>query len=145
MTSLPLAGVALSAVAWLSGIPAEAGWAPSSRPHANRSTSRGPGPVSVVPPPDSATQSPLTLWYRQPATTWNEALPVGNGRLGAMVFGGVQKEHIQLNEETLWTGGPYNPVVKGAFAAVPEIQRLLFADDVPRANDLFGRTMMGVP
>ena len=145
MTSLPLAGVALTAAAWLSGIPAEAGWAPSGRPHANRSTARAPGAVSLVPPPDSATNPPLTLWYRQPATTWNEALPVGNGRLGAMVFGGVEKEHIQLNEETLWTGGPYNPVVKGAFAAVPEIQRLLFAGDVPRANDLFGRTMMGVP
>ncbi|MDP1861244.1 MAG: glycoside hydrolase family 95 protein [Gemmatimonadaceae bacterium] len=145
MTSLPLACVALTAAAWLSGIPADAGWAPSSRPHSNRSTARAPGPVSLVPSPDSTTQSPLTLWYRQPSTTWNEALPVGNGRLGAMVFGGVQKEHIQINEETLWTGGPYNPVVKGAFAALPEIQRLLFAGDVPRANDLFGRTMMGVP
>ena len=145
MTSLHLAGVALAAAAWLSGIPADAGWTPSSSPQAKRSTARAPGAVSEEPPPDSATNPPLTLWYRQPATTWNEALPVGNGRLGAMVFGGVQKEHIQLNEETLWTGGPYNPVVKGAFAAVPEIQRLLFAGDVPRANDLFGRTMMGVP
>ncbi|MBL0173294.1 MAG: glycoside hydrolase family 95 protein [Gemmatimonadaceae bacterium] len=86
-----------------------------------------------------------TLWFRQPATEWNRALPVGNGRLGAMIFGGTREEHIQLNEETLWTGGPYNPVVKGASKALPEIQRLLFAGDVPRAHDLFGRTMMGVP
>ena len=86
-----------------------------------------------------------TLWFRQPATEWNRALPVGNGRLGAMVFGGAGEEHIQLNEETLWTGGPYNPVTKGASAALPEIRRLLFAGDVPRAHDLFGRTMMGVP
>ena len=62
-----------------------------------------------------------------------------------MVFGGTRDEHIQLNEETLWTGGPYNPVVKGASTALPEIRRLLFAGDVPRAHDLFGRTMMGVP
>ncbi len=86
-----------------------------------------------------------TVWFRQPASEWNRALPVGNGRLGAMVFGGTREEHIQLNEETLWTGGPYDPVVKGASASLPEIRRLLFAGDVPRAHDLFGRTMMGVP
>ena len=85
------------------------------------------------------------IWFRQPASEWNRALPVGNGRLGAMIFGGTREEHIQLNEETLWTGGPYNPVVKGASAALPEIRRLLFAGDVPGAHDLFGRTMMGVP
>ncbi len=87
----------------------------------------------------------LRLWYRQPATTWNQALPVGNGRLGAMVFGGRSKETIQLNEETLWSGGPYDPVVPGAYKALPEIRRLLFAGDIPAAHDLFGRTMMGRP
>ncbi len=51
--------------------------------------------------------------------TWNEALPLGNGRLGAMVFGGTGTEHLQLNEETLWTGGPYDPVVRGAAARSP--------------------------
>ena len=90
-------------------------------------------------------QQPPTLWYRTPATTWNEALPVGNGRLGAMVFGGVEREHLQLNEETLWSGGPYDPVVKGASAALPEIRQLLFAGDIARAHDLFGRRMMGKP
>ena len=92
----------------------------------------------------SAAQSSL-LWYRQPARVWNDALPVGNGRLGAMVFGGIVDEHVQLNEETLWTGGPYDPVVKGASRALPEIRRLLFAGDSPRAHDLFGRSMMGMP
>ncbi len=92
-----------------------------------------------------AQRTPLAIWFRQPATEWNRALPVGNGRLGAMIFGGTATEHIQLNEETLWTGGPYNPVRKGASRALPEIQRLLFAGDVPKAHDLFGRTMMGVP
>jgi alpha-L-fucosidase 2 len=92
----------------------------------------------------TSTPSPR-VWFKQPASEWNRALPVGNGRLGAMIFGGTREEHIQLNEETLWTGGPYNPVVKGASKALPEIQRLLFAGDVPKAHDLFGRTMMGVP
>ncbi|MEO7456868.1 MAG: glycoside hydrolase family 95 protein [Gemmatimonadaceae bacterium] len=89
--------------------------------------------------------APPVLWYREAARTWNDALPVGNGRLGAMVYGGAADEHLQLNEETLWTGGPYDPVVKGAYKALPEIRRLLFTGDVPRAHDLFGRTMMGVP
>jgi alpha-L-fucosidase 2 len=94
----------------------------------------------------AATSTPSSaVWFRQPASEWNRALPVGNGRLGAMIFGGTREEHVQLNEETLWTGGPYNPVVKGASKALPEIQRLLFAGDVPKAHDLFGRTMMGVP
>ena len=59
----------------------------------------------VQSPPDS----PLTLWYRQPANEWVEALPIGNGRLAAMVFGGIEQERIQLNEDTLWAGGPYDP------------------------------------
>ncbi len=87
----------------------------------------------------------LRVWFRQPATAWNQALPVGNGRLGAMVFGGRSRETIQLNEETLWSGGPYDPVVPGAYRALPEIRRLLFAGDIPAAHDLFGRTMMGHP
>jgi alpha-L-fucosidase 2 len=62
-----------------------------------------------------------------------------------MVFGHPGREHIQLNEETLWSGGPYDPVVRGASAALPEIRRLLFAGDVAAAHDLFGRTMMGRP
>src|ERR1700730_13343680 len=48
--------------------------------------------------------SDLRLWYRQPAAGWNEALPIGNGRLAAMVFGGIETERIQLNEETIWAG-----------------------------------------
>jgi alpha-L-fucosidase 2 len=100
-------------------------------------------PVGLAQPVDSS--PPLRLWYTQPAENWNQALPVGNGRLGAMVFGGKAEEHLQLNEETLWSGGPYNPVVPGAHRALPEIQRLLFAGETAQAHDLFGRTMMGVP
>ncbi len=87
----------------------------------------------------------LRLWYRQPAENWNQALPVGNGRLGAMVFGRTANETIQLNEETVWSGGPYDPVVPGAYRALPEIRRLLFSGDQAAAHDLFGRTMMGRP
>ena len=53
-------------------------------------------------------QQNLNLWYKQPAKSWNEALPIGNGRLGAMVFGDAKEELIQLNEATLWSGGPVN-------------------------------------
>src|SRR5258708_25710034 len=69
----------------------------------------------------------LALWYRQPATNWTSALPVGNGRLGAMIFGGVEREHLQLNEDTLWAGGPYDADNTNAFAALPEVRRLIFA------------------
>lgn len=94
--------------------------------------------------PDLSAQEAL-LHYTQPAEIWEESLPVGNGRLGAMVFGKTGTERIALNEETLWTGGPYDPTVEGGAAALPEIQRLLFAGDVEKAHDLFGRTMMGKP
>src|SRR6218665_1896002 len=57
-----------------------------------------------------AVQSVHMLWYRQPAQEWTEALPIGNGRIGAMVFGGIAEERLQLNEDTLWAGGPYDPV-----------------------------------
>ena len=85
------------------------------------------------------------LFFDEPAAQWEQALPVGNGRLGAMVFGDPAEERIQFNEETLWSGGPYDPVVEGAHHALQRIQELLFEGDVPRAHDMFGRTMMGVP
>jgi len=66
------------------------------------------------------------LWYDRPATAWEEALPVGNGRLGAMVFGKHGEERIQLNEETFWSGGPYSTVVKGGAKILPEIQKLIW-------------------
>ena len=56
-----------------------------------------------------APDSPLTLWYRQPASKWVEALPVGNGRLGAMIFGRTDRERLQLNVDTLWDGYPLDP------------------------------------
>ena len=85
------------------------------------------------------------LWYANPAGQWEHALPVGNGRLGAMVFGGVEEERIQLNEETYWTGGPYSTVVEGGHQALPEIQQLLFEGKPLEAHKLFGRHLMGYP
>ncbi|MBI5834632.1 MAG: glycoside hydrolase family 95 protein [Armatimonadetes bacterium] len=85
------------------------------------------------------------LWYRQPVKDWPDALPVGNGRLGAMVFGRVDEERIALNESTLWSGGPYSTTVRGARQALPEIQRLVFAGDYTRAHKLFGRHLLGRP
>ncbi len=95
--------------------------------------------------PDSSRWSALKLWYTAPAKTWDTALPVGNGRLGAMVFGRTEHERIALNEETLWTGGPYDQARKGGYEALPEIRKLLFAGDYAKAHDLFGRKMMGIP
>ena len=69
-----------------------------------------------------------TLWYKQPAKNWNEALPIGNGGLGAMVFGRVEHELIQLNEETLWTGGPADPNPNpDALKYLPEVRKQLFS------------------
>jgi alpha-L-fucosidase 2 len=67
----------------------------------------------------------LTLWYRQPATQWTEALPIGNGRLGAMVFGGVETERLQLNEDTLWSGHPRDTAQPQARDYLPAVRRLV--------------------
>ncbi len=78
----------------------------------------------------------LKLWYEQPARTWEEALPLGNGRLGAMVFGGVDKESIQLNEDTFWAGGPHNNLNPAARTALPEIRRLIASGKHAQASAL---------
>ena len=93
------------------------------------------------PPPASAT----VLWYTHPAEKWENALPVGNGRLGAMVFGRADEEIIQLNEDTYWSGGPYSTTVAGGYKALPEIRRLLFDGQLIQAHRLFGRHLMGYP
>jgi hypothetical protein len=76
------------------------------------------------------------LWYDHPASHWVEALPLGNGRLGAMVYGGVESDTIQLNEDTFWSGSPYNNVNPKAFQALPEIRRALDAGDYQQAQYL---------
>ena len=85
----------------------------------------------------STAQQDLRLWYDKPAKNWNEALPLGNGRIGAMVFGRAEEELIQLNEETLWSGGPVNnnpnPFAKDY---LPEIREALEKEDYPKAEEL---------
>ncbi|MDB5455191.1 MAG: alpha/beta hydrolase [Caulobacter sp.] len=86
-----------------------------------------------------------TLWYPKPADEWVQALPVGNGRLGGMVFGGVSTERIQLNEDSFFAGGPYDPNNPEALAALPEVRRLIFAGQYKEAQDLANAKMMGRP
>lgn len=86
--------------------------------------------------------TPLKLWYRQEAKTWSEALPVGNGRLGAMVFGRVSHEIVQLNEDTLWSGNPNKQDNLRAKELLPEVRHRLFEGHYAEANDI-ARQMQG--
>jgi alpha-L-fucosidase 2 len=88
-------------------------------------------------------QDNLTLWYRQPAQEWTEALPIGNGRIGAMIFGGVESEHLQLNEDTLWSGAPRdwnNPDARNHLA---EVRRLVLEQKDYATADQACRKMQG--
>ena len=71
--------------------------------------------LAIAPPlrAQNAAPADLKLWYDKPAERWIEALPIGNGRLAAMVFGGTAEEHLQFNEETVWTGRPTEPIIRG--------------------------------
>jgi alpha-L-fucosidase 2 len=95
-----------------------------------------------------AAQSPATaqkLWYRQPAVKWEEALPIGNGRLGAMVFGGVAEERLQLNEDTIWAGEKRDRNNPNGAKALPEVRRLLMAGKVKEAEELADKNIISTP
>jgi alpha-L-fucosidase 2 len=87
--------------------------------------------------------SDLKLWYTQPASSWNEALPVGNGRLGAMIFGGINHERIQINEETIWSGRKENFVNPRALKSLPVVRKLLFDGKYAEAQKLAQSDLMG--
>ena len=89
--------------------------------------------------------SDLKLWYDEAAREWVEALPIGNGRLGAMVFGGVAREHLQLNESTLWSGGPYSPVNPEALPNLEAVRDLIFAGRYAEAEALANQHLMAKP
>lgn len=86
----------------------------------------------------------LKLWYKQPAVKWTEALPVGNGRIGAMLFGGVENDRIQFNEETLWSGEPRSYSRPGAYKYLDSIRNLLFAGKQKEAEALAEKEFMGL-
>lgn len=87
----------------------------------------------------------LTLWYDEPATNWTESLPIGNGRLGAMIYGGTEKEVIQFNEETLWTGQPHDYAHEGAHEVLGELRELLWEGKQDEAHKLGNERFMSQP
>ncbi len=93
----------------------------------------------------SSDETTYRLWYKQPANEWTDALPVGNGRLGAMVFGNVQNERIQLNEESLWAGVRRNCNNPQSLNYLEEVQQLLLNDKNNEALDVAQKHLMGVP
>jgi len=105
---------------------------------------RGSLPALAAQTNDSSTSSGHVIFYQQPAATWPDALPVGNGRLGAMVFGNTANERLQLNEETVWIGerrDRNNPQA----GRTPEVRALLMAGKVHEAEALAAQVMMGIP
>src|SRR5262245_49207662 len=100
----------------------------------------------VIATPGVAFAGPATtLWYDKPARVWTEALPIGNGRLGAMVFGDPVRERIQLNEDTVWGGGPYDPSSPTTFDAYAKARELIFEGKQKEANDLIAAQGMARP
>ncbi|GIJ80716.1 alpha-L-fucosidase 2 [Micromonospora phaseoli] len=99
-----------------------------------------------VAPPQVLAAGDLALWYDEGAgTDWLRALPIGNGRLGGMVFGNVDAERLQLNEDTVWAGSPHDPSNTRGLAALPEIRRLVFANQWTQAQNLINQNMLGNP
>lgn len=89
--------------------------------------------------------NPLKLQYNKPARQWTEALPIGNGRISAMVFGDVGSERLQLNEDTLWAGSPYDPVNPTAKDALPEVRKLIFDGKYREAASLIDSKVLAKP
>ena len=94
---------------------------------------------------DTERAEALLLWYDKPASEWTDALPIGNGRLGAMIFGNPASEQLQLNEDTLYAGSPYDPNNPEALKALTEARRLIFEGKYKEAHDLVGAKMMAQP
>ncbi|WP_052417698.1 glycoside hydrolase family 95 protein [Cellvibrio mixtus] len=97
--------------------------------------------IAFITLPCAAEQKPLKLWFDKPANQWEEALPLGNGRLGAMVYGGVTHENLQLNEDTFWAGGPHNNINPAAREALPHIRQLINQGNYADASALAEKTI----
>src|SRR5689334_7486601 len=87
----------------------------------------------------------MVLWYRQPAANWLQAMPLGNGMIGAMVFGGVPQERIALNESSFWSGRPHGYDDTNAFQYFPKIRDLVFADKFQEAEKMANEHFWGTP
>ena len=87
--------------------------------------------------------SNMKIWFNQPALNWNDALPVGNGRLGAMIFGGIEMEHLELNEATVWTGGPRWDANPEALKSLPKVRQLLFDGKYKEAEEMAQKSILG--
>ncbi len=85
------------------------------------------------------------LWFDRPAGSWSEALPIGNGRLGAMVFGGGKSETLQLNQDSVWYGGPIDRINPDAKSHLEEVRKLILAGKIPEAENLLRYTFSGTP
>jgi alpha-L-fucosidase 2 len=89
-------------------------------------------------------ESRFKLTFDKPATKWTEALPLGNGRIGAMVFGGTQNERLQINESTLWGGGPHDYTNPDAHSRLDKVRQQIFAGKIDEAEKL-SENLMGKP
>lgn len=103
-------------------------------------TSIGPNPRA-----ENDISSAMRLWYQEPADEWTEALPVGNGSLGGMIYGGIDREHIQFNEDTLWTGIPRDYSNPEAYEYLSQIRQLLLQGKQKEAEDLGMKKFMSIP
>ena len=100
--------------------------------------------LGIIANAPEAASAGLVLWYKQPATRWIDGLALGNGRLGAMVFGGIAREQIGLNEDTLWSGGPYEPSTPVGPETHEEIKHLMFEGKYREAQNLANK-LQGTP
>ena len=106
----------------------------------------GPGRLEAQAPVQAdAEPGLLRLWYRAPASNWDAALPIGNGRLGAMIFGGVVEDRLQLNEDSVWAGEKRDRINPAAAAALPEVRRLIVAGRPAEAEALADKAMISEP
>lgn len=96
----------------------------------------------AAPPADPATS---ILWHDKPAASWPEAHPIGNGRLGCMVFGGIKRERLQLNEDRFWSGGPYTNLNPAAREALPKVREMIFAGRYAEAEAYAQTHVQAVP
>src|SRR4051794_34433113 len=93
----------------------------------------------------ASADSELRVWFNKPAGPWEEALPIGSGRMGGMVFGGVSDERIQFNEDTLWTGKPHDYVRDGAGDVLDVLRALVFAGKEKEATQLVREDFLSDP